>query len=165
MMMVRRFLLLMALMFWHGGFTFHGAVVIHVGNSVLGSHLEQGYITGASANYLNLAGVVALALWGWDIAGTRDAGRRPWLRWAIWAVLVATLGLLAWLHLRLDDLLDTTSFRILDRSRFHGLHRWYLNISTVQWGGSILLIGLTLLAWRSEDRAQAAAKGDPTKRK
>lgn len=164
--MARRFLLLIALMFWHGGFTFHGAVVIHVGNDVLGSHLEQGYITGASANYLNLAGAVALALWGWDIAAARDFGKRLWLRWAIWAVLVVTLGLLAWLHLRLDDLLDTASFRILDRSGFRYLHEWYLNISTVQWGGTIILIAFTLFAWRSEDRTTyPVANDDGTERK
>jgi hypothetical protein len=165
MTMVRRFLLLMAVMFWHGGFTFHGAVVIHVGKEMLGSHLKQGFITGASANYLNLAGAVVLTLWAWDIAGTRDSSKRLWLRWAIWAVLVVTLGLLAWLHLRLDDLLVADSFHILDRSRFRELHRWYLNISTLQWGGSILLVGLTLFAWRSEDKKQTAAMDDGTERR
>src|ERR1700730_10456544 len=131
MTIVRRFLLLLALMFWQGGFTFHGAVVIRVGHDVLGSHLEQGYITGAAANYLNLAGAVALVLWAWDIAITKDPSViRRWLRWGLWATLALTLGLLAWLHLRLDDLLDFNSFRILDRTRFHDLHGWYLNIST-----------------------------------
>jgi hypothetical protein len=62
MTVFRRFLLLMALGFWQGGFTFHAAVVIHVGHDVLGSHLQQGYITGAAANYLNLAGLVTLML-------------------------------------------------------------------------------------------------------
>jgi hypothetical protein len=153
MTIVRRFLLLLALMFWQGGFTFHGAVVIHVGHDVLGTHLEQGYITGTAANYLNLAGAVALVLWAWDIAKTKDPsiGRR-WVRWGLWAMLALTLGLLVWLHLRLDDLLDFNSFRILDRTRFRDLHGWYLNISTVQWGGSIVLIAATLLAWRSQDR-------------
>jgi hypothetical protein len=53
---VRRYLLLLALMFWQGGFSFHGAVVVPVGNEVLGSHLEQGYITRSASNYLNWAG-------------------------------------------------------------------------------------------------------------
>jgi hypothetical protein len=153
MTVVRRFLVLAALMFWQGGFTFYGAVVVHVGNEVLGSHLDQGLVTRSVTNYLNLAGVVALVLWGWDIAAARDPSvRRRWLRWALWTVLVLTLGLLAWLHPRLDALIDLDSPGIIDRPHFRKLHAWYLDISTVQWAGSLLLTALTLLTWRSEDR-------------
>jgi hypothetical protein len=150
MTVVRRFVVLLAILFWQGGFTFYAAVVVHVGSEVLGSHVEQGFVTRSVTNYLNLAGVVALALWGWDIARTRDSAvyqRR--LRWACWTLLVVMLGLLRWLHVRLDELLD--SFRILDQARFGELHRWYLHISTVQWADSLLLIFLTLQAWRAED--------------
>ena len=150
---VRRFLLLVTLMFWQGGFTFHGAVVIHVGRDVLGSHLQQGYITGAAANYLNLAGLAAIVLWAWDIGSSKDNGAaRRRLRWALWLVLLLTLGLLAWLHVRLDELLDTNTFGILDRPHFYELHAWYLHISTVQWVASLILVLTTLVAWRAEDR-------------
>jgi hypothetical protein len=150
----RRFLVLAALMLWQGGFTFYAAVVVHVGNEVLGSHLQQGLVTRSVTNYLNLAGVAALVLWGWDIAATRDpAARRRQLRWAIWTLLVVTLGLLAWLHLRLDELIDLGARQIRDRTLFRELHSWYLNISTVQWAASLTLMAATLLAWRAEDRA------------
>ena len=151
-LLVRRFLLIAALMFWQGGFTFYGAVVVPVGSEVLGSHQEQGWITRSVTNFLNLAGIVAIGVWAWDIAMTseRNAWRRR-LRWALWIVLLLTLGLLAWLHLRLDDLLDLESFRIVNRPQFRRLHEWYLNTSTVQWGSSLLLLAATLLAWRSED--------------
>ena len=153
--MARRFLLVAALMFWQGGFTFYGAVVVPVGSEVLGSHQEQGWITRSVTIFLNLAGIVAIGVWAWDIAMTREpnAWRRR-LRWALWIVLLLTLGLLAWLHLRLDDLLDLESFRIVDRPQFRRLHVWYLNTSTVQWGSSLLLLAATLLAWRSEDRGE-----------
>jgi hypothetical protein len=152
MTILRRFLLLMALMFWLGGFTFHAAVVIHIGNDVLSSHLEQGYITGSAANYLNLAGAVALVLWGLDIAVTRDSSIvRRRVRWGLWLILLLSLGVLAWLHVRLDELLSADFFEILDPPRFYDLHRWYLHISTVQWGGGLILTLATLLAWRSED--------------
>lgn len=154
MTVVRRFLVLAALMFWQGGFTFYSAVVIHVGHEVLGSQRQQGMVTRSVTNYLNLGGVVALGLWGWDIASTRDLNlRRRRLRWALWTLLVLTLGLLAWLHLPLDELIDPDSSRILDLSRFLDLHSWYLHISTVQWAGSLFLTATTLLAWRGEDRA------------
>jgi hypothetical protein len=153
MSFVRRYLLLLALMFWVGGFTFHGAVVVQVGNQVLGSHLEQGYITRSASNYLNLAGAVALVLWAWDIvAAGRPGGRRRFC-WSIWTVLVLSLGLLVWLHARLDDLLASDSFRILDRSRFRELHRLYLHVSTIQWVGSLVLLGETLLAWQRNDQS------------
>ena len=158
MTVVRRFLVLMALLFWQGGFTFYGAVVVEVGSSVLGSHLDQGMVTRSVTNYLNLAGVVALAICACDIAGSSDPDvRRRWLRWGLWLLVAVTLALLAWLHVRLDELIDVTSPRIVDRSLFRERHRWYLSISTVQWAASLIWIFVTLLAWRSEDRRQKAA--------
>ena len=163
MTMLRRYLVLVTLMFWQGGFTFYSAVVVHVGNEVLGSHLEQGLVTRSVTNYLNLAGVVALVLMGWEIASANDPSvRRRWLRWALWAVLVLALVLLAWMHLRLDDLIELDSSRIANRPRFRELHNWYLHISTVQWAGSLILVAATLLAWRTEDMQHRLPAGDGT---
>jgi hypothetical protein len=78
----------------------------------------------------------------------------------LWTLLVLTLGLLAWLHPRLDDLIDLDASRILDRSRFRQLHRVYLHISTVQWAVSLILTATTLLAWRCEDKLHAANKAE-----
>lgn len=158
MIIVRRFLVLAALMFWQGGFTFYSLVVIHVGHQVLGSQRQQAMVTRSVTNYLNLGGAVALAFWGWDVASTRDLSRvrRRW-RWGLWSMLVLTLALLAWLHLPLDELMVPDS--ISDRSRFYGLHQWYLLTSTVQWAGSLLLTALTLLAWRCEDKESCLQHG------
>ena len=57
----RRFFLILAVIFWQGGFTFHSLVVVHVAHRVLGSRVEQGYITRIASDYMNLAGAVALA--------------------------------------------------------------------------------------------------------
>lgn len=156
MTLVRRWLLLWALMFWQGGFTFYGAVVVPVGSAVLGSEQEQGFVTRSVTNYLNLAGAVALAVWCWDIAagrGTSPGGRR--LRWAIWVGLVLSLALLAWYHPRLDELLDPEDVLVLDRPRFRSLHRRYLIVCTIQWAGCLLLSALTIRAWREEDALPA----------
>src|SRR5437764_1220112 len=105
--MTRRILLLFALMFWQGGFTFYSAVVVPIGSEILGSHQEQGWITRSVTNYLNVAGAVTVLLWAWDIARTRDSARwRRRCRWGLWAILVVTLGLLAYLHPTLDQHLD-----------------------------------------------------------
>ena len=142
----------MALMVWQGGFMFYGAVVVPVGAEVLGSHREQGFVTQAVTNYLNVAGAVALAVWCWDIITGRAAGRRR-LRWVGWAVLVVLLCVLVWLHPRLDALLNADGFRILDRPGYRRLHQWYLTISTVQWAVAILLAGLTIWTWKDSDAA------------
>ena len=54
MTILRRFLVLIALFFWQGGFTFYAAVVVPVGQQVLHSHLRQGFVTQQVTNYLNL---------------------------------------------------------------------------------------------------------------
>ena len=164
--MIRRLLLLWALMFWQGGFMFYGGVVVPVGSRILGSDLEQGCITRSVTNYLNVAGAVALAVWGWDLLAEPGSslGQRR-LRWLSWCLLVLTLGVLVWVHLRLDDLLDLEQSVILDRRRFRSLHRRYLAVSTAQWLGCITLSALTIRAWRDgdarpSDRAKAWASPD-----
>ena len=163
MTLVRRWLLLWALMFWQGGFTFYGGVVVPVGSAVLGSERDQGFITRTVTNYLNLAGAAALAVWGWDLSAMRGmspGGRR--LRWAIWAGLVLSLVVLVWLHPMLDGLLVPEDATVLDRHRFRSLHERYLIVSTVQWAGCLLLTALTILAWRDEDARLAAGPGRPS---
>jgi len=149
---LRRLLLLLSLMVWQGGFVFYGAVVVPVGAEVVGSHRVQGFVTQRVTNYLNAAGAAALACWCWDVAaGNVVSGRRT--RWAVWGGLVFSLGVLVWLHPRLDGLLDADELRVLDRHHYRRLHQWYLTISTVQWVGAVNLIALTIRAWRAEDAA------------
>jgi hypothetical protein len=148
----RRALVVAALAFWMGGFTFYAVVVVPVGQEVLGSHRRQGFVTRQVTNYLNWAGTVALVILAWDLV----AGKcRTWLwrtRWAAWAGMALTLGVLFWLHAQLDDLLDQDSFRILDGAAFYTAHRWYLIISAIQWSCALAFGVLALVAWRLEDR-------------
>jgi hypothetical protein len=152
--LARRLLVLVALMFWQGGFTFYAAVVVPLGQEVLGSHFKQGRITRRVTVYLNLAGAVALVPLVWDVAAARKGpplSRR--LRWLCVGGMAAGLGLLAWLHPRLDELIDLDVGYISDRPTFRAGHRWYLWISTVQWGLGLVYALLMLHAWRAGDRA------------
>src|SRR3954471_15293662 len=103
MTLFRRALLVFALMFWQGGFTFYSAVVVPIGTDVLGSAAEQGWITRRVTVWLNVAGAVALPVWAWDLAASPvPTRRRQAVRWLLWGVMAAALGLLFWLHPQLD---------------------------------------------------------------
>jgi hypothetical protein len=154
---LRRFLVLAALMFWTGGFTFYAAVVVPVGAEVLGSHREQGYITQQVTKYMNLAGAAALPLLAWDAAATGDPSRwRRRVRWLMWLGMALTLAALACLHPQLDTLLGEAEITAFNARAFRPLHRTYLWTSTIQWGFAVLFTALALGAWRAEDRVHPA---------
>ena len=159
MTLLRRSAVLAVLLFWTGGFTFYSAVVVHVGQDVLGSHRRQGFVTRRVTNFLNLAGAVALPILAWDIISSRDpSARRRRLRWCVWTGMALTLVLLVWMHARMDALLDPGEFRLLDPESFTVWHRGYLHVSTVQWGCALAYGLLALMAWRAEDRISAGDK-------
>jgi hypothetical protein len=161
MCLFRRFLVLIALFFWQGGFTFYASVVVPIGQATLG-HLEQGFITRQVTNYLNLSGGIALLALAWDIAAGRDTARRRRLgRWLAWAVMAVGLGILVWLHGRLDQLLDVDAMQVMDRTGFRRGHRLYLWVSTVQWAAALAFALVSLRAWQAEDTLQAEAVSFP----
>jgi hypothetical protein len=151
---VRRFLVMAALALWQGGFTFYASFVVPVGVDVLGSHLDQGFITQRVTDRLNLVGALALPILAWDLATGSGGGR--WLKrwqWVNWALLAVTLGGLCWLHLTMDAMLDADQHDILEYESFRRSHRQYLMVSTLQWGISLVFLAVTLWCWRREDAA------------
>jgi hypothetical protein len=158
--LVRRFIVLAALMFWQGGFLFYSAVVIHIGQQVLDVASDQGFITRQVTDYLNLSGAICLVLLAWDIAAGGDASRlRQWGRWSLMLVMAATLGLLAYLHVRLDAHLDPAERLVLHHKEFYPLHRMYLWTQTVQWSAAMLYLALMVWAWWAEDVNKTSASG------
>src|SRR5262249_6508904 len=115
MRLLRRFLVIAALMFWQGGFTFYAGVVVPIGTDVLGSPTEQGLIPRRVTWYINLSGAAALALFAIDMAFTRGGRGVRWGRGLAWLVMAAALGFLFWLHPHLDRLFNAEEVRILDR--------------------------------------------------
>jgi hypothetical protein len=151
LLLLRRYLVLAALFFWQGGFTFYASVVVPIGQQVFGP-LRQGFVTRQVTVYLNLAGAAALTLLLWDLIAARDASAwRRRGRWLLWLGMALTLASLFWLHGRLDELLVPKGRIILDADAFHPRHRLYLWISTLQWGCALVYLFLTLLIWRRED--------------
>jgi hypothetical protein len=148
----RRFVVLAALLFWQGGFTFYAAVVVPVGRATIGS-VPQSTVTRRVTNYLNLSGVIALAPLAWDILATRDESRRTW-RWTMWLGMAATMIALLWLHTRLDALMDPNTGGVQNGEAFDWQHRLYLWICTLQWALAGVYGVLSLAAWRRADRLE-----------
>jgi hypothetical protein len=147
--LMRRSLVLAALMFWQGGFTFYGAVVIPVGLHEIGR--LQSRVTGPVTGWLNLAGLVALVPFAWDAFRRRaPTGWRRLVCRIAWLGMAATLGLLFVLHSLLAQAMDAgTSFA---DPHFQTLHRAYLWVGTAQWGCAVVYAVGSLAAWRAEDR-------------
>jgi hypothetical protein len=154
----RRFILLVAIAFWQGGFMFYGGVVVPVGGKLLGSEVDQGFITQTVTNYLNLAGGLCLLVWGGTLwFDTRHVPKWRWVCSVLWCSLVLGLAVLVALHVRMDRLLDVNTRSILDEQQFRLLHRAYLVTSTAQWLGSLAVLGLMLKLWQTADRSVDAS--------
>lgn len=155
---LRRLLMLAALGFWQGGFTFYATVVVPLGEQVLGSSVEQGFVTRRVTNYLNLAGAAALPLLLWDMAATERKSR---LRAIAWLVMALALCALAWLHPRLDHFLDAEAMHVLDHQRFYAAHEIYLTVCALQWAGALVFLFATLRAWHFDGLSRAAEQVPP----
>jgi hypothetical protein len=160
MILLRRYLMLGALFFWQGGFTFYGSAVVPVGQEVLG-HLQQGFITRQVTNYLNLSGAVALLLLAWELWAAADPmALRRRFRWALWAGMLGALVWLHFLHGYLDSMLDPEYLDISNRKAFRSGHRLYLWVSTFQWAFALGYLLLSLRAWQAEDGSRCKAKSE-----
>ncbi len=152
LLLARRFLVVVALMFWQGGFTFYAAVVVPIGQEVVGQ-LTQPFITRQVARGINAAGAVALLILALDlVAAASEARWAHRLRWLLWLGMVAALLTLVWLHPHIDRYMDLEYQEIIDRRALRPWHRAYLWVSTVQWGFGLVYVWLTLRAWREADR-------------
>lgn len=144
---MRRFVFLLTVFFWQGGFTFYTAVVVPIGTRELDSPVEQGFITREVTNYLNLAGGVCLTFWAIELWCQNHVTTYRRLRWALWGVLAVGLVVLIAMHPVLDSMLIVENHDIVNPPRFRLLHRIYLWISTVQWFAGIALLHRTVAAW------------------
>jgi hypothetical protein len=151
---IRRFLVVLAIALWFGGFTFYSLVVIHTGHKVFGGIQQTGFLTQQVTHWLNLIGLAALLALLWNAAaGWRYA--KPAVRWGLaltWLSMAAVEIDLFALHPQLDKLLDWRAQTILDRGRFVSLHHLYMNLSTGQWVATILHIWLILTVWMRCDK-------------
>lgn len=156
----RRFLVIVAFAFWVGGFFFYAGVVVQTGAAVLGSHTTQGFITQRVTGWMNVSSVVALALFLWNIAGSRRTAARGMFRTllATWLAMLAIQAILFAMHPVLDRMLVPAEERIINHARFYRLHGLYLDLSSVQQFTAVLHLWVAMALWRRADRAAAVAR-------
>jgi hypothetical protein len=160
MVTLRRYVVLIGLMFWQGGFIFYASVVVPIGTEVLGSPLKQGFITRQVTGWLNVSAAVVLAILAGEMLLGRDAERwRRGTAWACWVGMSACQVVLFRLHSYLDSLMQVRGRIVLDPEAFGYWHRVYLWTHTVQWAFGLVFVALMLMAWRREDATPAGSSG------
>lgn len=155
---VRRFLLLLAIAFSFGGFSFYAAVVVPVGSEVL-DPTSQGFVTQQVTHFLNGAAGVMWLLLVWDLIAERKLRHQRMTKRLF--VLTGVLGLccivLPVIHPWLDALLDADSHSISDVENFYTLHQVYLWLSSLRWLVSLAVIWVLLSSWQQPSAEVDAA--------
>jgi hypothetical protein len=148
-----RYLSIVGLGFWMGGFTFYAGVVIHVGHRIFDSHREVGILTQAVTVWLNRSGVIVLLiLLANHLRFMRSASRRLRNVQFLTLLLMAAIQIALFvIHPRLDQMLDGPRHAIVNRSAFRSLHLLYMNLSTIQWTAALTHLAVVLLSWRRSD--------------
>lgn len=145
-MFLSRYLALVGMMVWVGGFMFYGGAVVAILEDALGSH-DAGMVTRRVTNILNAIGAVVI-LWSIVLAWfERKIGQRWATRTRTGLLIVTTLCLvaLAVLHIIMDNHLDH------QLPGFRRWHRNYLRVSTAQWLVNLGLLALYLKLWSRPD--------------
>lgn len=155
---LRRYLLILTLGLWLGGFTFYALFVLPTAHDVLNDRFTSGLVTRGVTLWLNRLGIIAVLLMLWDAVASFKS-RSHWLAvtmLCVWLVVtVSHIGLFI-VHPKLDALIDGQTEVVINRSDFRSLHTTYERISGVQWVGCLVFLWLSLLSWR---RLDATANG------
>jgi hypothetical protein len=157
MPVLRRYLTVLILAMWMGGFTFYALVVIPTATMVLGSVRQVGFITEQVTNWINLIGIVAILffLWNIKVEWKRQSGRRRWGLVTFWLIMaLAHVGLFV-THPFMDHLLNPKTRALRDYDHFVDLHTVYLTFATTEWSAALLYVWVLFFCWRDADQKVA----------
>jgi hypothetical protein len=135
------YLLLISFAFWMGGFSFYFGVVVRIGDAVIGG-TEQGFITRQISWWLNIAGLVTIALMILHLFF-----QRSWVLVLSCAAIAVTHAILMFRHSQLEALLDPETMSVLDSQRFAVLHENYEFLSGCQWLAAMIYLGGLVYGW------------------
>src|SRR5437870_5314151 len=104
---LRRFVVLFALLFWQGGALFYALVVVPTGRAVHGSILKQAEVRRQVTWDLNWLGVVCVLILLWDVfTHQKLTGRIALGRWLSWLGMTGSAAILLGLHPWLDVMMS-----------------------------------------------------------
>jgi prolipoprotein diacylglyceryltransferase len=161
MILIRRFMFLLALIFWQGGMMFYGGITVPVMRSKLSAKTEEpqrSAITQRVTQWLNLAGSVSLAIMAADIFLLQCIVQTI----SLMGIAVCLQFALVILHRRLSEMMADPGFYDSDMSHFAPWHSLYLIMSTIQWATMLALLAVSLLAWQKQDQRAGGIASDPT---
>jgi hypothetical protein len=153
MLLLRRFLVMLALIFWQGGFMFYGAVTLPVIRELFGS--EGSFVTQRVTMGINLAGTIALLVTFFDLYLSPLPSKR-W-RWLVWLLMFLPQPVMVWMHHEMSAQMLSRGFRPNFDSFMSNWHRPYLVLSSLQWLVGMICVWQSLRAWREEDKSSLAA--------
>lgn len=152
MLITRRFLLLLALMFWQGGFMFYGAVTVPIVRAQLGPGPSRSMITQQVTQWMNLIGTLAILAMFADLWAS-PVERKRW-RWVAWLAMALPQPAVILFHRQLSHQMAASGFQSSDMTGFLVWHRLYLSMNAIQWLGGLAFALLSIRAWRDADRMQ-----------
>jgi hypothetical protein len=155
--MIFRFLTVVGIAIWFGGFTFYSTAVISTSQEVLHSQLRAGLITQQVTKWLNRISIVPLALCAVNCWILRKHERKRMLQLLMAALIVMVvlqIGLFV-LHPMIDA--KIVEHQVEDAGNFFKLHRLYLVISTGQWCGTLAYLWASLALWTQTPREHQLA--------
>jgi len=146
---VWRFLAVLSIALWLGGFTFHTSVTLRVGGEILGG-LEQGYVTQAALGRLHWFGAAMILMSTIDAAihwGRLGKAARG-IQAATVTVMTIALAMLFKIHAEMSALMDADSLTRPDKGAFSPLHQQYQKFASALWLCSLVELGAMLHAHR-----------------
>jgi cytochrome bd-type quinol oxidase subunit 2 len=150
--MIFRFLTIVAIAIWFGGFTFYSTAVISTSQELLHSHLRAGLITQQVTNWLNRISIIPLALCAincWMLRKHESKRLQQFLIAALVVMVVLQAGLFM-LYPMLDA--KIVDREVMDAGNLFKVHRLYLVISTGQWCATLAYLWASLALWMKAPR-------------
>ena len=145
--LLRRYLVLLTIAFWMGGFTFYTGIVIGVANRVLGDERDVGFVTQQVTNWLNYIGILALVILGAS-AWVERRGLPRLLMLLCWLAMALLEVALFFVHAALDRRLVIPTHKVLGPlNTFFDMHRLYMVTASAQWAAALLYLWLAIITW------------------
>lgn len=152
MIVLSRFLAIVALMYWLGGFVFYSSLVVPTGRATLKPPSDQAFVTAAVTGKMAW---VATGAWLVLLLEWLQSTRSPW-RFALLCGLAALQVVMALLHGPMVQYMDASTLTVVDVAAIRPYHKAYMVVGSIQIAMALIYIGLTVAQWHHHDQKRGA---------